>query len=131
MLAVGRPDDAAAAFRHALEYLPGLGRASLGLAVACERMGDHRGAAAARGDLREATAQRKQTQRSTGAMQLEACTAAVDGDAQKALATLSEMTALEPPSFIGWTIPIDPSFETLRQEPGFISLIGRLAERAT
>ena len=129
-LSLDRARAAATAFRQALDYLPGLGRASLGLAMAYDRLGDNASAAAARSELRDATNLRRQTQRASGAMQLEACAAASEGDAARALAHLTEMVALQPPSFIGWTIPIDPCFEMLRGDERFERLLARLAERA-
>jgi TolB-like protein len=129
-LSLDRPDDAVTAFRRALEYVPGLGRASLGLALACRQLGDIASADAARADLLDAALQRRKTHRPSGALFLEACTAASDADPSRALARLTDLLALDPPSFIGWTIPIDPCFGPLEGHDGFAALLARLAERA-
>jgi len=43
---------------------------------------------------------------------------------------LAQLLDATPPSYLAWTIPIEPLFLNLRGEPGFEQVLGRLAERA-
>lgn len=129
-LALGRPAAAVTAFKNALDQVPGFGRASLGLSLAFARLGDEAAAVAARDQARQGGWQLRQTHRGHDALLLEACEAVANGDPKQALAHLGSMIDLDPPSYIGWTIPIDPFLRPLRGEAAFGALLARLADRA-
>jgi len=59
-----------------------------------------------------------------------ACLAAADGDANGAAACLNQLLDSVLPSFVGWQLPIDPAFLSIRGEAGFTGVLNRLAERA-
>ena len=49
---------------------------------------------------------------------------------ERALAPLSQVLDIEPPTFLGWMIGVDPLLTRLRGRPEFTALLMRLAERA-
>ena len=56
--------------------------------------------------------------------------AAAAGNRDEAIKTLSQLLDALPPSYVAWTIPIEPLFLSLRGEPGFQGVLTRLADRA-
>ena len=56
--------------------------------------------------------------------------AVADGRPSDAINALSTLLDSAPPSFVGWTFPIEAMFLGLRAEPGFQQVLARLAERA-
>jgi DNA-binding winged helix-turn-helix (wHTH) protein/Tfp pilus assembly protein PilF len=125
-----RPADAVRAFERAFDYIPAYGRASIGLAAAFDRLGDRARATAARRDVDAAIVTLRQTQRPYDALLLEASAAAMAGEVDRAVAKLSELLDIEPPSFLGWTIPIEPFLNPLRDRNRLAPLLARLAARA-
>ena len=132
-LTIGRLDDALASFRQARNHVPGHPRAILGELAAVERLGHTAAVEQTRRDLQTATDNLVATGRGREAALLEACRLAMAEDpaSQRAavLALDAWLTALSP-SPLGWSLPIDPCFATLRGRQDFTELLGRLAERA-
>lgn len=85
---------------------------------------------AIRVELRRASLDLAAQRRWQEAAFLDACTAAADGRASDAVAHLDRLLDMDPPSFLGWTIPLEPGLRPLAAEPGFGRILGRLAERA-
>jgi hypothetical protein len=56
--------------------------------------------------------------------------AAAAGNPDEAIKTLSQLLDSLPPSYVAWTIPIEPLFLSVRTAPGFQQVLARLAERA-
>lgn len=128
-LELGRIDDAAEAFHAAFGYVDGHPRANLGLSIARGRQ-DKPDAARYRDQARLVIASMQRPDRSIEWLYATAYEAAANGQPAEAIATLGRLLDSVPPSYIAWTIPIEPLFLGLRGEPGFEQLLGRLAERA-
>jgi len=64
------------------------------------------------------------------AAQATALEAVGDGRPSDAITALSTLLDSAPPSFVGWTFPIEAMFLGLRAEPGFQQVLAKLAERA-
>jgi DNA-binding winged helix-turn-helix (wHTH) protein/tetratricopeptide (TPR) repeat protein len=126
VLALGRAEDAAAAFAEARRQTPGFLRAHLGEALALARL-DSRGAARAWAEAEAAVDRRRQAPRHLYA---RACLAAARQDAAAALADLAAFLDSTPPSYLGWTIPIEPLFAGLRQSGALAPIVQRVADRA-
>jgi hypothetical protein len=56
--------------------------------------------------------------------------AVADGRPSDAINALSTLLDSVPPSFVGWTFPIEAMFLGLRGEAGFQQVLAKLAERA-
>ncbi len=130
LLALRRPDDAVAAFGHALRLVPGHARSHVGLA-ACRL---------AAGGRTDAEAELEQADRSIaqlagGGRLLEAAmgaamAATVRGRHTEAVSLLSRVLTEAPPGFPGWNITIEPIFRALHAQPEFGALLAKLADRA-
>jgi DNA-binding winged helix-turn-helix (wHTH) protein/tetratricopeptide (TPR) repeat protein len=129
-LQAGAANEAAAMFRRALELFPEHARSLVGLGAALEAARDKTGAADA---FRRATAAIEALRRggrgseATLAEALHHCVARRPDDALECLRSLLEKAEMP---FTGWTIPIEPLFEPLRDKPAFKALNGTLADRA-
>jgi tetratricopeptide (TPR) repeat protein len=128
-LAMGRSGDAIASFRVALAHLSGP-RAWLGLVEAFTQIGDETSARQARDQARRGLECLRQTDRSHEALLVEACLIREPDGADRTLALLGELIERDPPSVVGWTIPIEPLLRPLRGQSGFAALLGRLSDRA-
>ncbi|HXT69622.1 MAG TPA: winged helix-turn-helix domain-containing protein [Vicinamibacterales bacterium] len=128
-LGLDRVNDAVESFHAALSYVDGHPRALLGLAIARGRQAKP-DAARYREEARINIAALKRPDRTVEWQYGSAYEAASDGRPAEAIATLSKLLDSVPPSWVGWTIPLEPLFMGLRGEPGFEQLLGRLAERA-
>jgi len=128
-LQLGQNGDAEQAFAAALKYLPHLTQALTGLVAARARSG--------RGDLtaleneaRAAIAALNTSDRRAEWHYATASAAAAIGDPTAATAALSKLLDMAPASYLGWTIPVDPAFLSLRKHPDFERVLTRLSERA-
>ena len=128
-LQLERVDDAVEAFQAALSYVDSHPRALLGLAAARSRQGKP-DAPRYRDQARIVIAAMRRPERESEWLYASAYDAAADGHAPAALAGLTELLDGVPPSFVGWTIPIEPAFLSLGGEPKFAQLLDRLSERA-
>jgi len=129
-LALGRADEAIAAFTAAHTFIEGHPRAWLGLALAHARRGAAAEAAAAREQARAFVAGLRQPDRHAEWLMGSACLAAAAGEADAAVAALNQLLDAVAPSAVGWQIPIEPTFLPLRGHPGFTNLLARLADLA-
>jgi tetratricopeptide (TPR) repeat protein len=128
-LRLGEIADADEAFAAALKYLPRQPQALTGLAAARGRAGraDADACAAA---ARTAVASLNMPERTSEWLYATASAGAVAGDVAAATAALGELLDTATPSYLGWTMPVDPAFLSLYGEPAFAAVLARLAERA-
>jgi DNA-binding winged helix-turn-helix (wHTH) protein/tetratricopeptide (TPR) repeat protein len=129
-LQTGQANEAVALFRHALDLFPEHARSLVGLGAALAASGDRTGADAAFGHATSAIDALRRGGRRSEATLAEAFHHAVhrrDREAVEALTALVEHPELP---FTGWTIPIEPLFEPLKQLPAFQPILATLAERA-
>ncbi len=129
-LEFGRPAQAIASCRGALDHVPGYAPAWLGLTIGCEAIGDEAGARAARDAFRAGLDALARTDRQHDALLLGACEALRHEDAGAALARLDDLIGLDPPSVLGWTLPLEPLLRPLHAHAEFQGLLRRLAGRA-
>jgi DNA-binding winged helix-turn-helix (wHTH) protein len=129
-LALGQPSRARETFGAALTHVPGYGRASVGLSLAEAKRGDASAVTTARQTTREAIATLDATSRPHEARMIDACDAAAHGELDRAVETLDRALESGPPSVLGWTMPVEPSFRPLVGHAGFARVLARLAERA-
>ena len=129
-LQTGDPADAAFRFRKALELFPDHAKSLVGLGAALSADGDAPGAEAAFAKAVVAIDALRRGGRTGEAMLAEALNHVVrrrDDAAVNCLQTLLDRAEM---SFTGWTIPVEPLFQELRQRPAFQPVLSRLAERA-
>ncbi|HXW06609.1 MAG TPA: winged helix-turn-helix domain-containing protein [Vicinamibacterales bacterium] len=130
LLGSGQPGEAAARFEQALELFPEHARSLVGLGAARRASGD---ATAADRTLARASAAiealRRGGRRSEAEMAaaLQHCVCDRQAEAIGCLETLLERAELP---HGGWTIPIEPLLEPLRETPAFRRITAVLAERA-
>jgi DNA-binding winged helix-turn-helix (wHTH) protein/tetratricopeptide (TPR) repeat protein len=129
-LARDRPRQALTAFRAALEHVADHPRARLGELVACRRTGDRSGAERAAAAADQARRVFDDTGRHGDALYVSACLAAAHGDLDPAIGHLERLLSIEPPTFVGWPLPVDPFLRPLADHPRFPAVLARLADRA-
>ncbi|HUL71795.1 MAG TPA: winged helix-turn-helix domain-containing protein [Vicinamibacterales bacterium] len=129
-LAVEHAQAAIASFQAARLHVEEYPRAWLGEAVALAGHGDATGADQARRRARAGVERFERTGRIHDALYAAACAAAAEGNYSNTLARLDQLLGSSPPSYLGWTIPIEPFFRPLHGLPGFATVIDRLADRA-
>ncbi len=124
------PARAIEAFNRALDLFPEHARTLVGLGAALAEAGDRTGADAAFARTHAAIEGLRRGGRASEAMLAEAMCHTVQGRLEPALECLT--TLLERPDvpFSGWTIPIEPLLEPVRQQADFIRVRTRLADRA-
>lgn len=129
-LKTGAANEAAEMFRHALGLFPEHARSLVGLGASLETARDKAGAADA---FRRATAAIEALRRggrgseATLAESLHHCAC---GRQEKALECLRSLLEKAEMPFTGWTIPIEPLCEPLRDTLPFKGLLVMLADRA-
>jgi DNA-binding winged helix-turn-helix (wHTH) protein/Flp pilus assembly protein TadD len=129
-LCSGEPAAAARRFRQALDLFPEHARSLVGLGAALAADDDPAGADAAFARATAAIDALRRGGRGGEAAIGEAFHHAVRGRPDAAIASLETLLERAEPTFTGWTIPVEPLFEPLRQVQSFHALLSRLAERA-
>jgi len=129
LLELGRTDDAVESFHAALSYVDGHPRALLGLSIARGRQ-QKPDAARYRDEARLVIASTRRPDRVLETSYASAFEAVADGRPSDAINALSTLLDSVPPSFVGWTFPIEAMFLGLRGEAGFQQVLAKLAERA-
>jgi DNA-binding winged helix-turn-helix (wHTH) protein len=128
-LELGRVNEAIDAFQSALSYIDSHPRALLGLYMAKARQ-NSADASHYREQARVTIASMRRPDRTAEWSYATAYEPAASGNRDEAIRTLSQLLDAIPPSYVAWTIPIEPLFLSLRGEPGFERVLARLAERA-
>ncbi len=129
-LQTGAASDAVASFQRALDLFPDHARSLVGLGAALDASGDRPGAADAFNRSTTAIDALRRGGRPTEAALAEAFHHAVNGRPEPAIEGLAALVAEPEVPFTGWTIPIEPLFEPLRQLPAFQQVLATLADRA-
>ena len=129
-LQLDRLDAAADAFKSAEAFMDDYPRAILGQAEVASRRGDRAAADALHRQAQVVVAGMRQPDRQVEWLYGRACIAAALGDAAAATTLLNQLLDAVPPSFVGWQLPIDPAFLSIRQDAGFTAVLARLADRA-
>ena len=128
-LELGRVEEAIDAFQSGLSYVDSHPRALLGLYMARTRQ-KNADASRYREQARVTIASMRRPDRTAEWSYATAYDAAAAGNRDVAIRTLSQLLDAIPPSYVAWTIPIEPLFLGLRGEPGFEQVLARLAQRA-
>jgi DNA-binding winged helix-turn-helix (wHTH) protein/Tfp pilus assembly protein PilF len=128
-LSTSQPEQAALEFRRALELFPEHARSLVGLGAALGASGDG-GAEAAYARALAAMESLKRGGRGSEASMAAALHHAVCGRPVDAIQCLDALLERAELPFAGWTIPIEPLLEPLREHPEFRRVAARLAERA-
>ena len=126
----GNPAAAAAQFRRALELFPEHARSLVGLAAALRAAGDPGGAESAFARAETSIASLRQGGRGSEALLAEALHSAARRDEDRALHALHELLDRADLPFTGWTIPVEPLLEQVRQLRGYRGIAELLANRA-
>jgi adenylate cyclase len=129
-LQVGEANEAAAMFGRALELFPEHARSLVGLGAALEAARDKARAADAFRHANAATEALRRGGRGSEATLAEALLHSAARRTDDALECLRSLLDKGDMPFTGWTMPIEPLFEPLRNLPAFKGLLGMLAERA-
>jgi DNA-binding winged helix-turn-helix (wHTH) protein/TolB-like protein/tetratricopeptide (TPR) repeat protein len=129
-VALGDPAAALESFRRADTIVPGYIAAQLGIAIASDALGDRATADAARQEADAGRLRLERAGRGADALIAGARHAAAAGQFDAAIRRLEQLNALPPPSYYGWTLPIDPLLRRLQGHDGFVGVLERLAERA-
>ena len=129
-LDAGDAQPAIDAFNKALELFPEHARSLVGSSAAHAAAGDKTAASSALDKAVAAIDGLRRGGRASEAMMAEAMLHAVRGDAEKAIGALNTLLDKPDMPFSGWTIPIEPLFESLRRLPDYQKVTARLAERA-
>ena len=129
-LDAGDAQPAIDAFNKALELFPEHARSLVGSSAAHAAAGDETAASSALDKAVAAIDGLRRGGRASEAMMAEAMLHAVRGDAEKAIGALNTLLDKPDMPFSGWTIPIEPLFESLRRLPDYQKVTARLAERA-
>jgi hypothetical protein len=126
----GDPGAAVVEFRAALDLFPEHARSLVGLGAALTASGDVAGAERAFADARVAIEALRRGGRSGEATLVEALLHSVQNRPDSAIEALHALLEHAELPFTGWTIPIEPLLQPLRDLPEFRPVAARLAERA-
>jgi Tfp pilus assembly protein PilF len=129
-LHAGDPTTAAAMFRRALDLYPEHARSLVGLGAALAAQGDRAGADEAFGRATTAIEALRRGGRGSEATLAEAFQHSVSGRADLAIEALRALLDRADLPFTGWTIPIEPLFEPVRELQAFQAILTTLADRA-
>jgi tetratricopeptide (TPR) repeat protein len=129
-LLTGDPADAVFRFRKALELFPDHAKSLVGLGAAMSADGDAPGAEAAFAKAVTAIDALRRGGRTGEGTLAEALNHVVRRREDAAITCLQTLLDRAEMSFTGWTIPVEPLFQDLRQKPAFQPILSRLGERA-
>jgi tetratricopeptide (TPR) repeat protein len=130
LLRARQPALAVEAFNRALALFPDHARTLVGLGAALADAGDRAGADAAFARTSAAIDALRRGGRASEAMLSEAMCHTVQGRFEPALQCLIALLYRPDVPFSGWTIPIEPLLEPVRQLADFVRVSTRLADRA-
>ena len=130
-LSAGALAAAVDAFQRALALHARNGRALVGVHRALCQQGRAGEAQKIVSELDRAIEDLSAAERPGEATLIKASAQAARGDDDGACATLAALLAQAPPGHVGWLIPIDPAFATLRLHPRFAEVLALLSARAT
>jgi DNA-binding winged helix-turn-helix (wHTH) protein len=117
-------------FRSVLEADDTQARARLGLSLALAAAGRPRDASRERQRARASIEVLRRAGRESDAVLLSAGELAADDEGGPALALLGRLLAEAPAGWVGWSIPVEPLFDPLRDRPGYREILTALAARA-
>jgi DNA-binding winged helix-turn-helix (wHTH) protein/tetratricopeptide (TPR) repeat protein len=129
-LASRNASEAVAMFNRALELFPEHARSLVGLAAALTASGDSDGAQLAFQHAAQAIEALRRGGRTREATMAEAFMHAVQGRSDEAILSLKRLVEKPELPFTGWTAPIEPLFEPLRERPDFRDILVMLARNA-
>ena len=129
-LRTGDAESAAVQFRCALELFPEHARSLVGLGASLAAAGDNDGRDAAFGRVDTAIESLRRGGRGSEATLAAALHHTVRGQVDDAIECLQVLLERAELPFTGWTIPVEPLFEPLRNTSGFQRIVDRLADRA-
>ena len=129
-LSRGDASGAAAMFAKAIEIYPDHARSLVGLAKARREQRDERGAGDALEKALAAIRALTLSGRTTEAAMASAFWHMVSSRPEDALAALTRLLQEAPPGFAGWTIPIEPLLQPLRETSAYQAILLRLAQRS-
>jgi DNA-binding winged helix-turn-helix (wHTH) protein/tetratricopeptide (TPR) repeat protein len=129
-LRAGDPAAAAAMFRRALELFPEHARSLVGLGAALKKAGDQPGSEAAFARASTAIDGLRRGGRGSEATLADAFLHSVSGRNGKSVECLRTLLERAELPFTGWTIPIEPLLDGVRETPEFARILTLLAERA-
>jgi DNA-binding winged helix-turn-helix (wHTH) protein len=131
-LAVLEADVAASlsCFDAALALAPDHPRARLARSLALERTGNAADAAKELDAARASMRTLHDAGRASELALVSAFDAAIQGDADAAITSLTRLLDEPAPAHVGWTIPLEPWLRPLAADPRFVTLLRRLADRA-
>lgn len=129
-LRAGDHAGAAAAFREALELFPDHARSLIGLGVALRGAGDKKKADAAFAKASAAIDALRRGRRNSEATLAHAFLHASTGRTADAITCLKDLLERAEVPFTGWTLPIEPLLEPIRQTREFQDVLHALAARA-
>ena len=129
-LAAGHASEAVAMFNRALELFPEHARSLVGLAAALTASGDAAGARTALEHAAQAIDALRRGGRTREATMAEAFMHVVQGRSDEAVLALKRLVEKPELPFSGWTAPIEPLFEPLRERPDFRDILLMLARNA-
>jgi DNA-binding winged helix-turn-helix (wHTH) protein/tetratricopeptide (TPR) repeat protein len=129
-LASGNASEAVAMFNRALELFPEHARSLVGLAAALTASGDSAGARTAFEHAAQAIEALRRGGRTREATMAEAFMHVVQGRSDEAVLALKRLVEKPELPFSGWTAPIEPLFEPLRERPDFRDVLVMLARNA-
>ncbi|MBI2833877.1 MAG: winged helix-turn-helix domain-containing protein [Acidobacteria bacterium] len=130
LLRRGDAAGAATMFEHALELHGRHARSLLGQVFALRRQHRNREADVVLTRARAAIDELDRGGRRAEAGLARALEHVIAARCDQATAVLDEVVGLAVPPFAGWTIPIEPAFEPLKNLAGFKNVLARLADRA-
>jgi tetratricopeptide (TPR) repeat protein len=129
-LRTGDAESAAIQFRCALELFPEHARSLVGLGASLAAAGDNDGRDAAFGRVATAIESLRRGGRGSEATLAAALHHAVREQFDEAIQCLNVLLERAELPFTGWTIPLEPLLEPLRNVNGYQRIADRLAERA-
>ncbi|HEU4936240.1 MAG TPA: winged helix-turn-helix domain-containing protein [Vicinamibacterales bacterium] len=129
-LASRNASEAVAMFNRALELFPEHARSLVGLAAALTTSGDSDGARMAFQHAAQAIEALRRGGRTREATMAEAFMHVVQGRSDEAILALKRLVEKPELPFSGWTAPIEPLFEPLRERPDFRDILVMLARNA-